>query len=95
MKWTALTVNASAGECYAHAINGACNKFVNDAKKLQVCGKRVELSLKKLREVCTYIKKSAVGLKAYVIACRQSKISAKKIPTHAKTRFVSVSATAY
>ncbi len=47
-------------DCYAHALNGACNKAVTAAKKL---GPRlyVEAALKKLREVCTYIKKSSVA----------------------------------
>jgi hypothetical protein len=51
----------------------------------------VEAALKKLREVCTYIKKSSVGLKAYIIACREVRVPPTKIPTPAKTRFTSVS----
>ena len=82
---------AVASDCYAHALNGACNKAVGAAKKL---GNQlnVEAALKKLREACTYIKKSSVGLKAYVIACREVRVSPTKIPTPAKTRFTSVSA---
>ena len=51
----------------------------------------VTKSLKKLREVGTYIKKSSVGLKAYVIACRAVHMTLAKIPTPSKTGFTSVS----
>ena len=78
-----------AGDCYAHAINGACNKSVLAANGVE--GGVVTRSLKKLREVGTYIKKSSVGLKAYVIACRTVHMTPAKIPTPAKTRFTSVS----
>ena len=77
------------GDCYAHAINGACNKAVLRAKTVD--GGQVESSLKKLREVGTYIKKSSIGLRAFVVACRDVHMNATKIPTPAKTRFTSVS----
>ncbi len=80
----------NAGDCYAHAINGACNKSVLRAKT--VPGGHVESALKKLREVATYIKKSSLGLRAFVVACRAVHMKATKIPTPAKTRFTSVSA---
>jgi hypothetical protein len=73
------------GDCYAHALNGACNKAVIAAKKLGP-PLNVEAALKKLRKVCTYSKKSSVGLKAYVIACREVRVPPTKIPTPAKTR---------
>ena len=78
------------GDCYAHALNGACNKAVIAAKRL---GRplNAEAALKKLREVCTYMKKSSVALRAYVVACREVRVPATKIPTPAKTRFTSVS----
>ena len=77
------------GDCYAHAINGTCNKSVLAAKGVE--GGVVTRSLKKLREVGTYTKKSSVGLKAYIIACRAVHMTLAKIPTPAKTRFTSVS----
>ena len=80
-----------AGDCYAHAVNGACNKAVLAAKALRSPGLDVGASLKKLRECCTYIKKSSVGLRAYLKACAQVGKSPMKIPTPAKTRFTSVS----
>ena len=79
----------NVGDCYAHAINGACNKAVLRAKTVD--GGQVESSLKKLREVGTYIKKSSIGLRAFVVACRDVHMNATKIPTPAKTRFTSVS----
>jgi len=51
---------------------GRANRLqaVIHARKVTEGGFKVEASLKKLREVGTYIKKSSVGLKAYIVACR-------------------------
>ena len=84
--------NPFAADCMAHALNGACNKSVVDAKKANFPGINVAGSLKRLRECGTYIKKSSVGLRAYTQACRQLGQTAKKIECPGKTRFTSVSA---
>lgn len=82
--------NPFAADCMAHALNGACNKSVVDAKKAKFHGINVAESLKRLRECGTYIKKSSVGLRAYTQACRQVGQTAKKIECPGKTRFTSV-----
>jgi hypothetical protein len=86
--------NPFAADCLAHALNGACNKCVVDAKKASFPGINVASSLMRLRECGTYIKKSSVGLRAYTQACRQVGMPAKKIECPGKTRFTSVSAVA-
>ena len=79
------------GDCMAHAVNGACNKSVTEAKQASFASFSVSDTLTRLRACGTYIKKSSVGMRTYIRACRENNKSARKISVPAKTRFTSVS----
>ena len=85
------TLRPHETDCFAHAVNGACNGSVKKVKGTTFLTRACNVKdvMARFQKVVTFLKQSTVGTRHYIRVCSLFNYSAVKLVTAVRTRFTS------